>query len=202
MRAYLGISVIVAAIILAGVTLARGVIYDPSDPEIAVPTTTAAVVDSFTRSSPEAYPMRLQIPRIGIDASVEQVGIAKSGRMATPRKYADVAWFKLGTIPGDIGNAVIAGHLDNGFGLDAVFKHLDQLAPGDKISILRADGTETHFTVVSSIVYDKDSVPKDLFTAHDGARLVLITCDGTLIKTKDEGLTYNNRRVISAMKSS
>ncbi len=52
--------------------------------------------------------------------------------MGVPDNGHDVAWFKLGARPGEEGNAVIAGHVDDQKG-PAIFYHLDKLTKGDEI---------------------------------------------------------------------
>ncbi|MBE3560989.1 MAG: class F sortase [Ktedonobacteraceae bacterium] len=57
-------------------------------------------------------PLRLTIKSIGVDASVEPVGILANGDMATPEKdpWNNVGWYSVGPYPGEKGSAVIAGH--------------------------------------------------------------------------------------------
>ncbi len=57
-------------------------------------------------------PKKLDMPRLGLEAQIVEAGIDKSGAMETPDNYKDVGWFNLGVRPGEIGNAVITGHLD------------------------------------------------------------------------------------------
>jgi sortase A len=54
--------------------------------------------------------VRLQIPSIKVDAAIQYVGLTGSGSMEVPQGRADVAWYKFGPRPGDLGSAVIAGH--------------------------------------------------------------------------------------------
>jgi sortase (surface protein transpeptidase) len=82
-----------------------------------------------------AAPARIRIPSIGVDAFVQDVGIGKSGNMAVPTNYDDVGWYRYGPAPGEKGSAVIDGHVDNGFGLPAVFSRLSELEAGDDIYI-------------------------------------------------------------------
>src|SRR3981081_1577001 len=58
-------------------------------------------------------PARLQIPKIGVDATVEQVGVDRAGNMDIPKSPNNVAWYSPGVAPGQNGDAVIAGHLDS-----------------------------------------------------------------------------------------
>src|SRR5205085_1186906 len=64
-------------------------------------------------------PVRLRIPALGLRTSIEPVGL-RAGAMDVPTNVWDVGWFQLGPRPGDVGNAVIDGHLDSTTG-PAVF---------------------------------------------------------------------------------
>src|ERR1039457_7041885 len=76
---------------------------------------------------PLSTPVRLVISALHIDAKVQDVGITKNGNMATPNNFTDVGWYKYGALPGEMGSAVIAGHVDDGLALPGVFKHLGDL---------------------------------------------------------------------------
>lgn len=154
------------------------------------------IIDRQGTTSVLASPSRLVIPKIGVDASIQHVGIGESGNMAVPTNYEDVGWYRLGFAPGERGSAVIAGHLDNGYGLPAVFKHLDMLAPGDTIVVYDASGAAARFEVEQLTTYDaKDAPVADVFAADDGVRLNLITCDGTWNPLEE---TYSKRLVVFA----
>src|SRR5207245_5566316 len=63
---------------------------------------------------PLLIPVRLVIPAIEINASVESVGIRSDSDLATPtqRPWEDVGWYDLGRLPIDRGSAVMVGPLD------------------------------------------------------------------------------------------
>ncbi len=141
-----------------------------------------------------SLPSRLIIPALDINANVQYVGVNAVGDMRAPDNFTDVSWYRYGTVPGYLGSAVIAGHVDNGLGLDGVFKHLDTLKVGDDVYIQRNDGTKLLFVVSDIELYPYQDVPTELlFAAADTARLNLITCDGTWVPGGD---TYDHRLVI------
>ncbi len=76
-----------------------------------------------------SLPNRLLIPRLNIDASVLPMGLTTAGAMESPKTKQDTGWYSLGVRPGNIGSAVIAGHL--GLEYEAVFGKLHLLAAGD-----------------------------------------------------------------------
>jgi len=124
-------------------------------------------------------PVRLTIPALSVDTAVQKVGLTKAGKMGAPTNFTDVAWYKYGFIPGEEGNTVMAGHLDNAVGLPAVFKDLQRLRPGDDIFVRNSEGEEFHFkvTYTKSLPYDTD-VTGDIFGPSIASNLVLITCEG------------------------
>jgi LPXTG-site transpeptidase (sortase) family protein len=143
-----------------------------------------------------SVPTRLIVPTVGIDANVQHVGISKSGRMAVPTNYTDVGWYKYGSLPGEAGTAVMAGHLDNGFGQAAVFKQLEDLKPGDVITIQTQGGQAVHFKVRTSETFSAQLDSTDaIFVSSGVPQLKLITCEGEWDKKHK---TYTNRRVVTA----
>ncbi|HKF17765.1 MAG TPA: class F sortase [Candidatus Dormibacteraeota bacterium] len=142
--------------------------------------------------APAKPPVRLRIPTINVDASVEQVGVDSQGRVAAPSKTDNVGWYKLGTAPGDAGNAVIDGHLDWYDG-PAVFARLGKMKVGDQITIFRGDGTQVQFIVDATSVMPYDASTDAMFTKSGPPSLTLITCAGTWDRQRG---TYLQRLVV------
>src|SRR6185503_17165796 len=102
--------------------------------------------------------------------------------MGTPSNFTDVAWYKYGTVPGQVGSAVIDGHVDNGLALAGVFKHLTDIKNGADVYVITKEGTKIHFVVQDIQSYPYKSVPTTLlFNQKDRARLNLVTCAGTWV---------------------
>lgn len=125
----------------------------------------------------EVSPSRLIIPKLNINANIEYVGINSNGSMAAPNNTNDVGWFDLGSLPGDKGSAVIAGHFNGNYGESAVFSNLYKLKPGDKIYVSGSNGEVITFVVHGSRLFDP-GYADDVFSPNDSAHLNLITCDG------------------------
>lgn len=145
-------------------------------------------------AAPAAAPQRLLVPAIGVNASVEPLGLDSQGRMATPSRAENVGWYSPGTTPGDVGNAVIDGHLDWTTG-PAVFWKLGRLRHGDEITITRADGSRAAFAVQSTSVMPYDASTDSLFTRSGPPSLTLITCSGSWDRHRG---TYLQRLVVRA----
>jgi hypothetical protein len=123
-----------------------------------------------------ARPVRLLIPTIGVDSGLEDLHQDARGVLVAP-EYADTAgWWAKGVVPGDVGAAVLVGHLDTIQG-PAVFVHLQRLRPGDDITVRMSDGRSLRFSVDGSHVVRKALFPSDeVYGATPDAQLRLITC--------------------------
>ncbi len=125
-------------------------------------------------------PTRLSIPVVGVDAAIEKVTVTGDGSMDVPKDPGAVAWYMLGSKPGEKGSAVLAGHVNWLHGANAVFKRLDALRPGDVISVQDDRGKIMAFTVRERRTYAATADATEVFLSNDGkARLNLITCFGT-----------------------
>ncbi|MFC7545785.1 class F sortase [Plantactinospora sp. GCM10030261] len=133
-------------------------------------------------------PTRLAIPRIGVDTSLLQMGVNADGSVQVPdaRKQAKQAgWYKLGPSPGEVGNAVIVGHVNTKEQGPVVFYKLGALKPGDRIVVTRADRKQVTFVVDGVKAYPKTAFPTDLvYGASDRVGLRLVTCGGEFDKKK------------------
>src|SRR5918993_3000766 len=58
-------------------------------------------------------PVRLVIPAIGVATRLVRLGLEADGAMAVPADYGWAGWFAEGPAPGQVGPAVIAGHVDS-----------------------------------------------------------------------------------------
>ena len=122
--------------------------------------------------------MRLQIDAIGVDTTLMALGLRKDGTMEVPPGGFPAGWFTGAPTPGELGPAIVAGHIDwNGPG---VFYHLADLKPGDQITITRKDGSKPVFRVTRVALFSKDQFPTTLVYGNlDHAALRLITCGGS-----------------------
>ncbi len=141
-----------------------------------------ARVAAATVAQPVAPPVRLTIPRIGVDAPVEPGGRNPDGTVEVPPQDhpGQVDWYRDGPAPGQIGPAVLLGHLNTRKG-PAVFDRLPKLRPGDRIDIRRQDGSTVSYQVRELHEYPKTAFPTQLvYGDTDTPQLRLITCGGTL----------------------
>jgi LPXTG-site transpeptidase (sortase) family protein len=127
---------------------------------------------------PSLQPVSIQIDKIGVrGARVVDVGVEPSGEMEVPPPL-EVGWYQYGPAPGELGSAVLAGHIASG-GIDGAFRFLDRLEPGDRFTVSFEDGSDRRFEVTELRQYDKDQLPfNQIFTDEGEPRLALITCGG------------------------
>jgi sortase (surface protein transpeptidase) len=128
---------------------------------------------------PKSTPTSISIPDIDVNTTISTVGNNSDGSMVVPADWHTAGWYEHSPTPGEIGPAVIDGHLDNVSGL-AVFWRLRELTPGEFIYISRVDGTTVQFRVDSIQNYSQSNFPtKTVYGNIKYAGLRLITCGGT-----------------------
>jgi LPXTG-site transpeptidase (sortase) family protein len=161
-------------------------------------TSKAATLETIKQ--PEVHygvPVRLKIPRLEVDAAIDQMGMTPEGDMQEPSEPQNAGWYKFGPHPGNEGSAVIAGHY--GVSKDApVFNELHTLSRGDIVQVVDEKDTVVTFIVRELRTYDKDAVVPEVFSSSDEkAHLNLITCKGTWQEAQQ---TYSDRLVVFADK--
>lgn len=123
-------------------------------------------------------PVRIAIPAIGVSAPVVPLGLDRAGALEVPRDFAETGWWTGGARPGELGPAVIAGHVDSRTG-PAVFFRLGELRRGAAIIVERADGSRVDFRVERSGRYPKTAFPTaEVYGPTAAPALRLITCSG------------------------
>lgn len=143
---------------------------NPQDAITSVP-----VESPFSRQ----LPVKLEIPAISLDTTfVPPLGLNPDKTVSVPDSFTEVGWYKNGASPGEVGPAVILGHVDSKDG-PAVFVSLGQLKEGDEVNVTRADGTVATFVVTKLVRYPQDNFPTlDVYGPTDDATLRLVTCTG------------------------
>ena len=166
-------------------TTDRGAAGTKQDPVAQAP---AADVSALSVS-------RVQIPSIGVDAAVEPLERDASGVLLPPVEWEDAGWYRAGVLPGQVGPAVIAGHLDTTL-REAVFVHLKQLVAGDQVTVTMSDGSTATYAVDRAIDVEKKTFPtEEVYGPTPDPQLRLITCNGPF---DDAANTYANNYVVFA----
>ena len=130
------------------------------------------------RSAPAVpAPVRLRIPDLRVDTSLETLG-RQGSSVAVPRAWRRAGWFREGPRPGGPGSAVILGHVDSPRG-PAVFAGLSGLRPGSRVLVVRADGSTVSFRVTRVGTYPRARLPvQQVYWPTVSRELRLITCGG------------------------
>lgn len=129
---------------------------------------------------PRSKPTHIRIKRVEIDAPIMSVAQNKDKTIEVPPLFENITgWYKLGPSPGEIGPAVIVGHVDTIEG-PSVFYRLKDLKKGDIIEITRQDKKTIRFKVTGLEQFSRDKFPtQKVYGNIDYAGLRLITCGGT-----------------------
>ncbi len=147
------------------------------------PTSTAPAVRPTAAGLERSVPTRVQIPSIGVDSSLLHLGLADDGTVAVPQPgpgYDKAAWFTGSPTPGEVGPAVLEGHVDSVKNGPSVFYRLGALKKGATVAVTREDGQVVEFTVDRAVRYPKDAFPTlEVYGNTDGPELRLITCGGS-----------------------
>jgi sortase (surface protein transpeptidase) len=186
------LGILVAAVVFAGVLSMSGC----SHPTAAlVPADVGSSAGAATRSPSETpdgsatsaaastattrlAPTLLRIPAIGVNSTLVTLGLAKDGTLEVPAQAMSAGWYTGSPVPGLVGPSVIAGHV-HWSGIPAVFAHLADLKPADRVIVSFSDATTVTFAVDRVATYPKTQFPTELVygdIAYPGLRL--ITCGG------------------------
>ncbi|MFB6424898.1 class F sortase [Streptomyces microflavus] len=146
-----------------------------------------------------AAPRSVEVPSVGIDAPVVPRGLDKDGAIDPPPYDLPqtAGWYGKGTEPGAEGAALIVGHVDTE-SEPAVFYGLSAVQPGEKVRVVRDDGSVAEFTVddVQVVTRERFDAEKAYGPRVDGrAELRLITCGG---KYDEKSRSYTANVVVSA----
>ncbi|WP_329385097.1 class F sortase [Streptomyces sp. NBC_01351] len=146
-----------------------------------------------------ALPQRVDVPSIGIQAPVISRDLDKDGAIEAPpyESPGTVGWWGKGVQPGAAGAALMVGHVDTR-SKPAVFYGLSSAQPGEKVRVVRADGSVAEFTIEDVRVYERDGFdPHKAYGQRVAGRaeLRLVTCGGTYDKAAKE---YTANVVVSA----
>jgi sortase (surface protein transpeptidase) len=129
-------------------------------------------------STTRSVPLTLRIPALEMSVPLLSLGLNANGTVQVPTVTTQPGWYRLGVTPGQIGSAVILGHVDSYLGV-GIFFNLRTLASGDQVDVGLADGDTAQFTVNSVAMYSKLSFPAQrVYGSHGSSSLQLVTCGG------------------------
>lgn len=151
--------------------------HEPPSTASAPPAASASA--PATNTAPAPLPVSVEIPAIGVHAPVIPLGLQPDGEIQVPADVQHVGWYRLGPAPGQIGPAVLLGHVDSAHSGPGVFFRLGALRNGDVITVARTDGSAVSFIVYAVREYQKDFFPTALvYGPTPDPEIRLITCGG------------------------
>ncbi len=170
--------VVAAGCITVGLSQHQHPLLGPAAEPHRLTTTTVppvAVVPVVARSTP----VSLRVPAIALSVPLSTLGLNPDGTVQVPTNDIEPGWFRLGPSPGQIGSAVILGHVDTYQG-PGVFFQLRALLAGDQVQVSLADGAVVNFAVTSVEQYPKAQFPaQEVYQSHGSSALQLVTCGGS-----------------------
>ncbi len=133
------------------------------------------------RALPASAPVRLTIGAIGVEDRLMTLDRRPDRTLEVPPEHpgAPAGWYRRSPAPGQVGPAVLLGHVNATGGGPGVFADLHRLTAGDRIVVARADGSTAEFAVDAVERHAKDSFPTlRVYGNTAGPELRLVTCDG------------------------
>jgi LPXTG-site transpeptidase (sortase) family protein len=157
-----------------------------STPPPAGPTVSGSVLaggstQAGTVGMSRSVPVSLKIPAIDAQSSLVALGLNADQTVQLPPVSTPMqaAWFDGSPTPGQVGPAVILGHVD-GDKQEGIFFRLHELKVGDQVLVTRQDGSTATFTVTGKQEIAKDQFPSDeVYGDTPDPELRLITCGGS-----------------------
>lgn len=143
--------------------------------------TTVTSTTTATWSLGRSEPTEVWIPRIEARSSLVPLGLNEDGTIEVPpvAQPMQAGWYSLAPTPGEVGPAVILGHVD-GNRKPGIFYRLRELVPGDNVEISRTDGSVARFVVRKVEQVAKAQFPTEAVYGETTApELRLITCGGS-----------------------
>jgi sortase (surface protein transpeptidase) len=133
-----------------------------------------------------------------VRTKVISLGLRQDGTIEVPPlgRAAPAGWYRNGPFPGQVGRAVVLGHVDSARDGPAVFYRLRDLTRGARVQVHRADGSIAIFAVTRTDWYGRNAFPAlAVYGPADRPELRLVTCGGTYDRVRH---SYRENLVVSA----
>ncbi len=170
-----------ALLVAAGIFAGLGASKQPNTVVLArSPSGSKARASAAPKLAPlkRSRPTELTIPALSVATSLETLGLQADHQVMVPTTVHIAGWYIDGPAPGQMGSAVILGHVDSTAG-PGVFFDLRTLAAGDVVDVGLSDGVTAQFTVDSVAQYSKLAFPAQrVYGSHGSSALQLVTCGG------------------------
>jgi hypothetical protein len=150
------------------------------------------------RDAVQLTPRAIRLPRLGVDAAVDRVGVDGRGNVEVPGDARRVGWYRFSPPPGTpAGSTVIVGHVDSRSQGLGVLAALADVRRDDRLSVVRGDGTTLHYTVTSRRTVPKGALGSSGVFRREGRPVVsLVTCTGPYLKNRGG---YQDNLIVTAV---
>ncbi|QCX27894.1 class F sortase [Nocardioides jishulii] len=172
--------VVTLALATAGILITQG--DSTATPGKGPGQATVAPTSSPTQAADEVdlsrSPVSISIAAIDVASDLVRLGLQSDRTVQVPEDADKAGWYELGAAPGQVGSAVILGHVDSSDG-PAVFHRLGELAPGARIRVRMGTGDDEVFAVSRvETVRNADFPAAEVYASHGRPTLTLVTCGG------------------------
>jgi hypothetical protein len=145
-----------------------------------------------------SIPVSIIVEAAGIDAEVEALDIV-DGRLTDPTGPWVVSWYRQSAELGELGNILMAGHVDYWGVGPSVFYNVRDLVEGDEILVTGENGETYTFAVQWNETYLLEDLisgtMSEIVAPTGGQSLTLFTCGGEFDYVNGE---YLSRTVVRA----
>lgn len=145
-------------------------------------------------------PVGIQVDAIMIDTQVE-AGEITAGALQNPSGPWVVTWYRQTARLGEMGNMVVAGHVDYWDVGPAVFYNLGDLVHGDHVRVIGEDGRIYRYTVDWIKQFPGSDLTakqlREIVGPTQRPSLTLITCGGVFDYAQGE---YQSRTIVRAIR--
>ena len=180
------------------VGVAAAALLVPAIPLPSTPNPVAEAVPVAAVARPQVAAVSIAIPSLDLSGPLDELGVADDGELLAPDDPSRAGWYAGGVVPGDLGPAIVGGHVDSRRGR-GVFFALRSLRPGDVVDITRSDGRVARFSVSRVQQVAKDRFPTAaVYGPTPRPELRLITCGGRFDRT---ARSYTDNVVVEAVAS-
>jgi hypothetical protein len=170
----------VLALTLGGGPGASPAAQPPAGRPVAVDPQPTSAAQDVVAALPKSEPVSIDIPKIGAHSSLVSLGLNPDNTIQVPPVTTPLqaGWYSYAPTPGEVGPAVVLGHVD-GNHQKGIFFRLRELAAGDRVSVARKDGSTALFEVTKvHQVPKKDFEAEGVYDDTADPELRLITCGG------------------------
>ncbi len=141
-------------------------------------------------------PRLVSIPSIDSSGPIQKIGVTKENAIAAPSNVHFAGWYTSSVKPGDVGLSIIDGHVSGKY-VDGIFKRLNEVKPGDQITVEYGDKSQKTFEVVDIKTLPEAESAGFFLSKQDGIeqQLNLITCGGKFDRATQK---YADRVIVVA----